>query len=69
MRVFANSTKRMLLAAMTMASWCGSPAIAADSCTNWLAQGGGVEWRQCVRDNGSRYCQERRGTTITNVRC
>lgn len=45
------------------------PAVAADSCSDWLRQPNGVEWRQCVRDNGTAYCQERNGDNITTVSC
>ncbi|MDO8874887.1 MAG: hypothetical protein Q8M24_01955 [Pseudolabrys sp.] len=59
----------ILIASLSAVSFSGVSAFAADSCSNWLAQGGGVEWRQCVRDNGSRYCQQRSGGQISNVRC
>jgi hypothetical protein len=47
----------------------GSAALAEDSCTNWLLQSDGSEWRQCVRDNGSVYCQRRANGQITNISC
>ena len=45
-------------------------AVAADNCTAWSRQSDGSEWRLCTKEsNGQRYCQERRGKTITNVSC
>lgn len=54
----------MLLAMMLVASM----GIAADSCSVWMWQKDGLYWRQCVRDNGTRYCQEADDAKGTNVR-
>jgi len=45
-----------------------SMAMAVDSCTDWMWQKEGLYWRQCVRDNGTRYCQEADDAKGTNVR-
>ena len=45
-----------------------STGIAADSCSVWMWQKDGLYWRQCVRDNGTRYCQEADDAKGTNVR-
>lgn len=45
-----------------------SMGIAADSCSDWLWQKDGLYWRQCVRDNGTRYCQEADDAKGRNVR-
>jgi hypothetical protein len=45
-----------------------SMGIAVDSCSDWLWQKDGLYWRQCVRDNGTRYCQEADDAKGTNVR-
>jgi hypothetical protein len=45
-----------------------SMGIAVDSCSVWMWQKEGLYWRQCVRDNGTRYCQEADDAKGTNVR-
>ena len=59
--------RKIVIAAVLATS--GLPAVAADSCSVWLRQPNGVEWRQCVRDNGTAYCQERNGNNITTISC
>ncbi len=54
----------LLLAVMLMASM----GTAEDSCSTWMWQKEGLYWRQCVRDNGTRYCQEADDAKGTNVR-
>jgi hypothetical protein len=55
----------MLLLGMMLIAGVG---LAADSCSDWLWQKDGLYWRQCVRDNGTRYCQEADDAKGTNVR-
>jgi hypothetical protein len=31
-------------------------AIAEPSCTNWMDQGDGTSWKECVNDDGSQHC-------------
>ena len=45
-----------------------SVGIAVDSCSTWMWQKEGLYWRQCVRDDGTRYCQEADDAKGTNVR-
>jgi hypothetical protein len=45
-----------------------SMGIAVGSCSVWMWQKEGLYWRQCVRDNGTRYCQEADDAKGTNVR-
>lgn len=54
----------VLLAMMLVATM----GIAADSCSVWMLQKSGMYWRQCVRDDGTRYCQEADDAKGTNVR-
>jgi hypothetical protein len=53
-----------LLAMMLIASM----GIALDSCSVWMWQKDGLYWRQCVRDNGTRYCQEADDANGKNAR-
>jgi hypothetical protein len=55
----------VLLGMMLMAS-------AAYSCSVWMWQKNGLYWRECVRDDGTRYCQEaddEKGTNARTVPC
>ena len=31
-------------------------AFAADSCTEWMDQGDGTSWKECVDDDGKQTC-------------
>jgi hypothetical protein len=31
-------------------------ALAADSCTEWMDQGDGTSWKECVGDDGKQVC-------------
>lgn len=47
-------------------------AIAPDSCSVWFWEKDGLYWRECVRDNGTQYCQEAddaKGTNVRTVSC
>ena len=46
-----------------------SRAEAAPSCTEWMKQDNGCEWRTCVGDDGKQYCEEKCGDTISRVKC
>lgn len=63
--------KKAVLIFVSAGTLCMQGAVfAADQCTAWSQQPDGSEWRLCTRESdGSRYCQERRGSTITTVSC
>lgn len=42
---------------------------AATTCSVWLLQSNGTEWRQCVRDDGSVFCQSKNNGQISTVSC
>ena len=70
-----------VLAAVVVVAHFGSPgvspassfllrhALAADSCTNWMRQKNGCDWRTCVDEKGRQYCQQACGNTISRVNC
>ena len=31
-------------------------AVAAPSCTEWMDQGDGTSWKECVNDDGTQVC-------------
>ena len=57
-----------LAAALSLA---GSTASAAPSCTTWLKQADGTEFRTCVGDDGKQYCESTSdgGKTAVRVPC
>ena len=61
--------RNSLYCLLFLSSLATGTAALADSCSNWLLQSDGSEWRQCVRDNGSVYCQRRANGRITNISC
>ena len=66
MRTFRLRTRfAIVLLGMMLVSSMG---IAVDSCSDWLWQKDGLYWRQCVRDNGTRYCQEADDANGKNAR-
>ena len=44
-------------------------AIAAPSCTNWMRQNDGSNWRTCVDDKGKQYCESSKNGRISRVKC
>ena len=64
-KVLLKTRFTMMLLSMTLVASMG---IATDSCSVSMWQKDGLYWRQCVRDNGTRYCQEADDAKGTNVR-
>ena len=68
-----HPTRIALAAHLLLAALLGGLAATAhateDNCTVWLWQTDGSYWRQCVRPNGTVYCQSRKGKTISVVSC
>jgi len=60
--------KKLSIVALTLLS-LSSPAAAVPSCTVWMAQSDGSEWRTCVDDNGNQYCERKYNGYITRVAC
>lgn len=47
-------------------------AMAAPSCTDWMDQGDGTSWTECVNDDGSQHCyviNNAPGSTAREVSC
>jgi hypothetical protein len=60
--------KKLSTAALVVLAFSG-PALAAPSCTGWMAQSDGSEWRTCVDDDGRQYCERKYNGYITRVSC
>ena len=58
-----------LLLATLLGGLATTAQATEDNCTVWLWQTDGSYWRQCVRPNGTVYCQSRKGKTISVVSC
>lgn len=58
----------MLKIALLLAALSGA-ALAADSCSNWMKQADGSEWRTCVDDGGRQYCEQKKDGHISRVSC
>lgn len=43
--------------------------VAQPSCTGWMRQTNGVDWRTCVDDKGRQYCQESSRGSVSRVSC
>ena len=68
--------KKLLLAVLLVLSFglvvvlaVRSPVAAAPSCTAWMKQPDGSEWRTCVDDKGKQYCQSNKNGHISKVDC
>jgi hypothetical protein len=44
-------------------------AAASPSCSNWMKQSDGSNWRTCVDDQGRQYCEEEKNGHISRVSC
>ena len=44
-------------------------ALAVPSCTKWLVQADGSQWRTCVGDDGRQYCELARNGHVSRVSC
>lgn len=63
-----------LLGASALFAGCliTTAAYAEPSCTNWMDQGNGTSWRECVNDDGSQHCyliSNAPGSTAYEVKC
>jgi len=52
-----------------MLSFTGTIAAAAPSCTNWMKQPDGSQWRTCVDDKGQQYCESAKDGRVSRVSC
>ena len=69
-----NTRKLMIAgtAALLAAGAAVAVAIAAPSCTDWMDQGDGTSWKECVNDDGSQHCYKisnAPGSTAYEVKC
>lgn len=56
--------------ALIIALSASSPmALAEPSCTNWITQSDGSQWRTCVGDDGKQYCEVAKDGHISRVSC
>lgn len=54
---------------LILSGWLGY-ALAEPSCTTWLKQPDGTEFRTCVNDAGKQYCEQKnKDGTISAVKC
>lgn len=60
--------KKLATIALMLLSF-SAPAMAAPSCTNWMPQPDGSEWRTCVDDQGRQYCERKYNGYITRIAC
>jgi hypothetical protein len=55
--------------AIAVLSFTATFAVAAPSCTNWMKQPDGSQWRTCVDDKGKQYCESAKNGQISRVSC
>lgn len=61
-----------IISAFTAGSAVTTVAVAAPSCTEWMDQGDGTSWKECVNDDGSQHCYKisnAQGSTAYEVSC
>jgi hypothetical protein len=61
-----------IITAFAVSSAVTTTAIAAPSCTEWMDQGDGTSWKECVNDDGSQHCYKisnAAGSTSYEVTC
>ena len=58
---------RVVVAAVL--SFTAGMALAAPSCTNWMRQEDGSQWRTCVDDKGQQYCESAKDGSVSRVSC
>ncbi|MBI1218692.1 MAG: hypothetical protein GC186_09120 [Rhodobacteraceae bacterium] len=46
----------MILAAVAASTLAPGAALAKASCTDWMDQGDGTSWAECVGDDGVQHC-------------
>lgn len=64
--------KRSLSVSLTLTivlAVSANAVFAAASCSTWLQQSDGSQWRMCVGDNGMQYCEVAKAGYITRVAC
>jgi len=67
--------RNLIIGCMATAFAVGSVptvAVADPSCTEWMDQGDGTSWKECVNDDGSQHCYKisnAAGSTSYEVSC
>jgi len=59
----------ILFCAIAALSLVSGSVIAAPSCSVWMAQPNGTQWRTCVDDQGRQYCEQAAGGSVTRISC
>lgn len=59
----------LLAAAVSLSVFGASAATAAPSCTGWMSQPDGSQFRTCVGDDGRQYCESCKGNSCSRVSC
>ena len=68
-RIIAIACIASLMAANSVAP---TIAVAAPSCTDWMDQGDGTSWKECVNDDGTQVCyriNNAPGSVAYKVKC
>ncbi|HQF30324.1 MAG TPA: hypothetical protein PLJ34_02660 [Hyphomicrobiales bacterium] len=67
-----NTRKLMIAGAAAFLAAGAAIAVAEPSCTDWMDQGDGTSWKECVNDDGSQHCYKisnAPGSTAYEVKC
>jgi len=59
----------ILFQSLILMSILSGTAFAAPSCSKWMPQPDGSQWRLCVGDDGRQYCESAKGGQISRVKC
>lgn len=72
MKLNAHSIVIALVLAAVSATTLATIAYSAPSCTQWMDQGDGTSWRECVNDDGTTHCyviNNKAGSVAREVKC
>lgn len=67
-----KGSRLLVLAAVLVNGIGATSAMATPSCTEWMDQGDGTSWKECVNDDGSQHCytiNNTAGSTASEVSC
>ena len=62
----------LLLSGLSASGVFTSVAVAKTNCTDWMDQGNGTSWTECVGDDGVQHCYKisnKRGSKAYEVAC
>jgi hypothetical protein len=72
MKLNARNIVITLVLAAVSATTVATIAYAVPSCTDWMDQGDGTSWCECVNDDGSQHCyviNNAKGSVAREVKC